>query len=651
MNQESEQQAMPAKTGPADPSVGTAKEDLFAGLEHHFHTSINGLTGMLARLDETALNPMQQEIIRQARSHAETAVAHFANMFTLSGMAAGIFAPRSLPFDFLEILTRIEAKYFHGAARERFNLSVQAEAAECRFLVGDAEALRRILDILIDSATRSIGNPPNMNVRAAVSPNGLLRLDMSFSHEDDKSGSHPIFPLLNRDGITDFYDSNLDATSRLQLLLCQKLIEQMSATIINEHDPANGSFLRLVFEVPMLTNCLAGNRVMLVGEHSPLLFATSACLNRHAAQADTIASAGAALQALALASAAGAPYKMAALDFTLADFDCEALGAIISADSVHQDTVLLMMNAPSAVGDLSRLKQSGFSALVRRQTEPQTLVETLAHLSFYQQEKRRPPFLVDASPHNESLDGTRISFEAYRTLVVDDNAVNCQVALHMMHKLGIKADFATNGKQAVSMHARHAYDFILMDCDMPVTDGFWATEQIRAMEKGRSRTPIIAWTANTLQDERARCLQSGMDDLLPKPTRLEHLQEKIALWLSLSCDAPVAMPDAQDQDEFEIMQELFGDHFSELADLFRSDAATRIAALREAVVQGYCTEAAKLAHALRGSSASIGAIRLSALCQEVQVRCNAGLHQELISKMKAIDSEFHRIQSKFDLML
>jgi CheY-like chemotaxis protein len=139
--------------------------------------------------------------------------------------------------------------------------------------------------------------------------------------------------------------------------------------------------------------------------------------------------------------------------------------------------------------------------------------------------------LPTASPQTaltQSTDDLPRTFPDKRILLVEDNAVNCKVAMHMLAKLQVQVEVATNGLEAVRKATESPYDLILMDCHMPEMDGYEATRTLRAQGV---QTPIIALTANALEEDREKCLACGMNDYLSKPIQSDTLRRTLAQWL------------------------------------------------------------------------------------------------------------------------
>jgi CheY-like chemotaxis protein/HPt (histidine-containing phosphotransfer) domain-containing protein len=238
----------------------------------------------------------------------------------------------------------------------------------------------------------------------------------------------------------------------------------------------------------------------------------------------------------------------------------------------------------------------------------------------------------------------------YRVLVVDDQITNCQIAVHMLKKLGHHADSATAGHAAIDMHKRQRYDLILMDCQMPGLDGYQATAQIRSVEAGERRTAIIGWTSGLEEDDWERCIGAGMDDVMAKPIRPETVQQMMARWLHLASSLCVPTADIGGN-EFENIQQQFGLNFAQLAALFQRDAQRRIAAMRDAAGEKDICKIATIAHVLGGSSALMGAVRLASMCRDLEIRCMDEVAGNLEVHLHKIEEEYREAEAAIKMML
>jgi CheY-like chemotaxis protein/HPt (histidine-containing phosphotransfer) domain-containing protein len=243
-------------------------------------------------------------------------------------------------------------------------------------------------------------------------------------------------------------------------------------------------------------------------------------------------------------------------------------------------------------------------------------------------------------------------------LVVEDNAINQQVACGWLHKLGYRADVAGNGFEALEAVGRIRYGAVLMDCQLPELDGFAATAEIRRREGDGPHVPIIAMTANAMRGDRERCLAAGMDDYLSKPVKPEHLEQVLQRWMANPPPigpTAVAAPEPELGDaslDPEILTRLVHlnrpgrpNLLSDLIRQFLEDTPRQLAALREAAERTDTRALAEGAHALKGAASHFGAERLAGLCQQLeQLPGSAGAEKMLTEA----DAEFARVAVLLD---
>ena len=195
----------------------------------------------------------------------------------------------------------------------------------------------------------------------------------------------------------------------------------------------------------------------------------------------------------------------------------------------------------------------------------------------------------------------------YRILVAEDNPVNQRVLLLQLEKLGYRADVAADGRTAVELFKKKPYDLVLMDCQMPVLDGYGAVEEIRRWEDKKRRTPVVAVTANATEEDRERCRTAGMDEYLTKPLAVETVAAALARW-DVSVE-PETLKGLKDLGE--------GD-FPALREDFLRQTHEQIGALRQAVVGAAWKEIKAAAHKIKGTGGTFGALRLQRLSRWIE---------------------------------
>ncbi|MCK5195497.1 MAG: response regulator [Desulfobulbaceae bacterium] len=260
---------------------------------------------------------------------------------------------------------------------------------------------------------------------------------------------------------------------------------------------------------------------------------------------------------------------------------------------------------------------------------------------------------------------------ASRILLVEDSTTNQLVASEILKVMGCEVDIAENGCEAVDAVKEKEYDLILMDCQMPVMDGFKATTEIRRHEQEENagtRIPIIALTGNVIHGVQEKCQAAGMDDYLSKPFTIDELQEKLGHWINPMATKELKAPhekiEAQDTQKSEaeqteederpaldlsklsILHELQAEGEPSIVGLivstYLADTEPLISLLGETFESGDLEQLQRIAHSLKSSSANVGAMIVSALSKDLEIHCKNKSLDNTLELIPRIKTEFVR---------
>jgi len=254
------------------------------------------------------------------------------------------------------------------------------------------------------------------------------------------------------------------------------------------------------------------------------------------------ASAEQALNALRAGQMSGDPYDLVISDYQMPGLDGAMLASLIKADPAIEATVVLMLTSIGHCSEVRGLEDAGVDACLVKPVRNSQLLNTLAsawskRLARTAESEIRNVMLASNFP------AARFVASSLRVLVAEDNFVNQKVALCMLERLGVRADVAGNGSEAVDMVGLRPYDVVFMDCQMPVMNGYEAAAEIRRREgPGRLRVSIIAMTAEVIMGTREQCIQAGMDDFIAKPVKVQDLIEVLEKRTRSLGNRPLTLP-------------------------------------------------------------------------------------------------------------
>jgi PAS domain S-box-containing protein len=499
------------------------KSQFLANVSHEIRTPMNGVLGMLDALLHSGLGDEQQRHAETARRSAESLLTIIDDVLDFSKIEAGRLELEATPVDLVELLEELRHLLWPRARARGLRLVFQLDPGVPDVVIGDPVRLRQVLVNLITNAIK-FSEEGEVVLSIAPEPGDRDRVRFAVADQGIGIDAETLGRLFEPFTQADASTTRRFGGTGLGLAISRQLAELMGGAIAATSTPGAGSTFRFTARLPAATGAdaerprpLAGVAVLLVDDHESRRVALSALLARWGAEA-TAAAPEDAPRALTLAAARGEAPAVAVLGDPAHGL-LEALRA--RAGRALPAVVFSPGDAPPDVVDDDQTV--GFASPVRGAD----LRDALARLAGVAPAAPAPdpaPAPVARPAEDPGLGTGR------RVLVVEDNEVNQQVTLLSLRRRGFDVDVVGDGAQAVAASKDTTYDLILMDCQMPVMDGFAATAEIQARD-GAAAAPIIAMTASSMAEDRERCRVAGMDDFVAKPVRADELDVVLRRWL------------------------------------------------------------------------------------------------------------------------
>jgi signal transduction histidine kinase/CheY-like chemotaxis protein/HPt (histidine-containing phosphotransfer) domain-containing protein len=638
------------KTTAAALEAARIKSEFLANMSHEIRTPMNGVLGMIELLHGTQLNEKQRRYAQTLQASANGLMTVLNDILDFSKIEAGKVELRPAPAKLRDLLEEVGELFAARAHLKRIELVCHTDRTLPAYTKLDRDRVKQILSNLAGNAVKFTERGQVALRALAETRDGqpVIRFEISDTGigipEEAKARLFGAFSQVDG-SLTRKYGG-----TGLGLAISKQLVRVMGGEIGVDSTLGKGS--TFWFWIPLVavevdasedTTPHTSVRTLIVDDNETNRFVLEELLTSWNIEHASAADAASAIDLIQRGQKDNQPFGLMISDMNMPEVDGLTLARrVLEGEGVPKPVIVLLTSQnEDTLPAEAALFVDGF---MQKPVRADDLAQCIGRiLSSEAPKKKSSKRRLNVSSIDRRPDDRRV-------LVVEDNPINQEVMIEILRELGYDADVAENGQRALELLEGRSYPLILMDCQMPVLDGYQTTGQIRQREEGERRVPIIAVTAHALAEERAKVLAAGMDDYISKPVSQQALADALERWwpddgvppepktAAPKAERPQAGPgsalDPNVQRSERVMR------------LFLKNAPRDIEAIEAAIATGDPELVRQAAHRLKGGCLAIGVPRMASVC--VQLEGNPANRAELLGEL---GHEFERAKNRLEASL